>query len=145
MMTFARRPEWLLHGSLLGVSTVVVALAATMSVHQTSEVRLPGLPFSLPELCYFRATTGLNCPGCGLTRSFISLAHGELALAWHYNPGGVLFFPIVLFQIPYRAAQLLRVYRGLPSWNLGWLGHGVFMGLAAVLFVQWVAKFLSLW
>lgn len=140
-----RRRDWQLHFWLLLASTVVVALAATMNIHQSTEVRLLGIPYSLPELCYFRRGTGLNCPGCGLTRSFIALAHGELALAWHYNPAGVLFFPVVVFQIPYRLAQLLRLSRGLPSWNLGKLAHGVFAGLFLTLFVQWVAKLLSLW
>ena len=140
-----RRRDWRLHFWLLLASAAVITLAATMNIHQSAEVRLPGIPYSLPELCYFRRGTGLNCPGCGLTRSFISLAHGELALAWHYNPAGVMFFPVVVFQIPYRLAQLLRLSRGLPSWNLGKLAHGVFAGLFLTLFVQWVAKLLSLW
>ena len=134
-----------LHWFLLSVSSAVVLLAATMNIHQIVEVRLPWLPVSLPELCYFRRGTGFDCPGCGLTRSFISFAHGQLALAWHYNAAGALFFPVVVFQIPYRVAQLLRVRGGLPSWNLGTLAYGVFAGLFLTLFVQWVAKFLSLW
>lgn len=137
------RRAWHLHFWLLLVATVVVVLAATMNVHQSTEVRLPGVPISLPELCYFRRGVGLDCPGCGLTRSFISLAHGQPALAWHYNPAGVLFFPVVLFQIPYRVAQLLRVQRGWRSWNLGWLAQGVFAALFLTMFVQWAAKLLS--
>jgi hypothetical protein len=145
--TFAaqQRRACQLHLFLLTVSVVVVTLAATMSIHQASEVRLPWLPVSLPELCYFRFGTGIDCPGCGLTRSFIAFAHGEFHLSWIYNPAGALFFPVVAFQIPYRAAQLLRISRGLPSWNLGKVAYGVFAGLFLTLFVQWVAKLLSMW
>ena len=145
--TFAARQRraWQLHVFLLFVSSAVVLLATTMSVHQAKEVRLPWLPASLPELCFFRAGTGIDCPGCGLTRSFISFGHGQLLLSWSYNPAGALFFPVVAFQIPYRAAQLLRVQRGLPSWNLGNVAYGVFAGLFLTLFVQWVAKLLSIW
>jgi len=138
-----QRRAWHLHSFLLVVSAAVVLLAATMSIHQAKEVRLPWMPVSLPELCYFRAGTGIDCPGCGLTRSFIAFGHGQLLLAWHFNPAGALFFPVVAFQIPYRAAQLLRVRQGLPSWNLSTLAYGVFAGLFLTLLAQWVAKILS--
>jgi hypothetical protein len=116
-----------------------------MSVQQAKQVSLPGMSIPLPELCYFRRGTGLDCPGCGLTRSFISLAHGQFLLACQYNVAGVLFFPVVAFQIPYRAAQLLRLSRGLAPWDLGSLAPSLFTGLFIVMLVQWVAKLLSLW
>jgi hypothetical protein len=140
-----QRRAWHLHWFLLIAASIVVFLATFLNVHQATQVRLPWLQLPLPELCYFKVGTGIDCPGCGLTRSFISFAHGQFALAWHYNPAGALFFPVVAFQIPYRVAQLLRVSRGLPSWNLGKLAYGVFAGLFLTLLVQWVAKLLSLW
>lgn len=136
------RTDWSLHFWLLVVAVAVVALAACMNIHAVEEVRLPFTWFSLPELCYFRRTMGFGCPGCGLTRSFIAFAHGQLLTAWHYNPAGVLFFPVVVFQIPYRLAQLLRVRRGLRPWNLGTVAQGVFIALFIVLVVQWLAKLL---
>lgn len=141
----AQRRAWHLHWFLLIAASIVVFLAAVLNVHQATQVRIPWLQLPLPELCYFKVGTGIDCPGCGLTRSFISFAHGQLLLAWHYNPAGALFFPVVAFQIPYRVAQILRVSRGLPSWNLGKLAYGVFAGLFLTLLVQWVAKLLSLW
>jgi hypothetical protein len=47
----------------------------------------------LPVLCAFRRTTGLPCPGCGLTRSWSLAAHGDLsgALARHpFGPASLL-------------------------------------------------------
>ena len=38
-----------------------------------------------PELCPFRAMTGLPCPGCGLTRSWVALTHGDLSHAVALN------------------------------------------------------------
>ncbi len=39
----------------------------------------------LPSVCLFYHLTGQPCPGCGLTRSFVSLGHGDWhdALRWH--------------------------------------------------------------
>lgn len=44
-------------------------------------------PADLPALtlCPFRALTGLPCPGCGMTRAFCALGHGEWRDALRYN------------------------------------------------------------
>ncbi len=36
-------------------------------------------------VCPLHATTGLNCPGCGLTRGFHALFHGDVFGALHFN------------------------------------------------------------
>lgn len=49
--------------------------------------------FGIP-MCAMRDVLGLPCPGCGLTRSFIHLAHGDPAGAAVMNPFGLLLFPL---------------------------------------------------
>lgn len=44
-------------------------------------------------LCWFRRISGFPCPGCGLTRSVISLARGELVRSLEFHPFGVLVLP----------------------------------------------------
>jgi hypothetical protein len=46
----------------------------------------------LPSICLFYHLTGLPCPGCGLTRSFVSLGHGHLLEALHWHPLGPAIF-----------------------------------------------------
>lgn len=47
----------------------------------------------LPEgsTCGMKISTGLPCPGCGMTRSVENTFRGDLLTAWHYNPFGPLF------------------------------------------------------
>jgi hypothetical protein len=45
------------------------------------------------ETCGFLIVTRQPCPGCGLTRSVASVAHGRFALAWRQHPFGFLVFP----------------------------------------------------
>ncbi len=51
---------------------------------------------AMPSLCAFHNLTGLPCPGCGLTRSWVSMAHGHFAEAWMWHPLGPLMFALAL-------------------------------------------------
>jgi hypothetical protein len=48
-----------------------------------------------PSFCPFKIFTGLPCPGCGITRSVVTLLHGDLAASLHFHPLGV---PLVLLM-----------------------------------------------
>lgn len=43
---------------------------------------------TLPTFCWIRATTGHECPTCGLSRSFVALFHGEPGHAFRFHPVG---------------------------------------------------------
>lgn len=64
--------------------------------------------FDVPVLCTWRRLTGLPCPGCGLTRSFVLLAHGQVLAAFRANLLGPLVFLLVASQVPFRAWRLGR-------------------------------------
>lgn len=36
--------------------------------------------------CPLRAVTGIPCPGCGMTRAYLSLLRGDWQAAWQYHP-----------------------------------------------------------
>lgn len=56
----------------------------------------PASVVSGPGFCPFRQMTGWPCPGCGLTRSFVMLAHGDAAQAFSFNAFGPVFFAVGL-------------------------------------------------
>lgn len=49
-----------------------------------------------PVICPFRNLTGLPCPGCGLTRSWVYLTHGRLGDGFSANPFGAVAIALVL-------------------------------------------------
>jgi hypothetical protein len=68
-------------------------------------------------LCLFKYVTHLPCATCGLTRSFLSLAHGHWQEAFFYNPlGFLLYFGAIVFflmslLLPSQALLILRMLR----------------------------------
>lgn len=69
-----------------------------------------GLP-----LCQFKAITHLPCLGCGLTRSFIGMAHLRVGEAVFYHPFGAVLFPLVVLIAGLGAAPK-RVRERMATW-----------------------------
>ena len=54
--------------------------------------------------CIFHAVTGLNCPGCGVSRMGIALLHLDLRAAYLYNRCVLILSPMIavlLFRTAY--------------------------------------------
>lgn len=99
---------WFGDGLLLLICGTVVLLAAILT--PTPEfVEFFGT--RIPESCGYKRVLGMNCPGCGLTRSFTYMAHFSPLDAFRMNWIGPPFFLLVASQIPYRALRLLRGWR----------------------------------
>jgi hypothetical protein len=66
-------------------------------------------------VCPLFALTGIACPGCGLTRGFHSLFHGDIISAIDFNA----LIPVwaVIFAYVFVSLILLALRgRGLPMW-----------------------------
>lgn len=92
------------HGTMLLAAMVVVVLALMLEVAGDERVTLGGIP--LPPTCASRSLFDVDCPGCGLTRSFVLLAHGDWTGAWRMHRLGWLLAMLTLVQFPYRIAAL---------------------------------------
>lgn len=136
-----RRMHWI----FLIFSIVVVVSSMTMRIKEETRVTIPGTDVLVPELCMMKVMSGFPCAGCGMTRSFISLGHGDLMASWNYNPGGIVLFALIAFQIPYRILQLRRMKLHLPKLNWG-LGMVAVLILAVALgYARWLAQLMSYW
>jgi hypothetical protein len=125
-----RHRNWLL---LFGA---VFIAAFALDVRDDDRVAPRGLPSCpLPETCTTRSLFGIDCPGCGLTRSFIHLAHGEWAASLRSHRVGWVLAMAVLMQFPYRFAALIY----LKDQPLGARMPRIFGGfLIALLLGNWL-------
>ncbi|HHO51085.1 MAG TPA: DUF2752 domain-containing protein [Deltaproteobacteria bacterium] len=99
---------WFGEGFVIAVCAAIVVASMVMST-SAEVVTLFGQ--EVPVLCSFRRLTGVGCPGCGLTRSFVFVGHGRILEAFWMNPLGPLAYLAVAGQIPWRGYQLLRKAR----------------------------------
>ena len=98
----ARLPAsyWRACGVLLSLTTIFVIAALW---------RPPDEPQLI--LCPFRALTHLPCPGCGMTRAFCALAHGEFWQAVKFNALSPLLFLAAILAWARAAATIFRAER----------------------------------
>jgi len=78
--------QW--HPSTLLSVVAAASIAVSMALQPSA---LPQVP-----LCAFQNTTGLPCPGCGLTRAFCAIGHGDFAAAWAFHPFSFLLYALAL-------------------------------------------------
>lgn len=72
----------------------------------------------LLPLCPLYSLTGYACPGCGLTRGFHALFHGDALTALDFN--ALIPVWVVIFGYGFISLVLLAVRgRGLPMWPIG--------------------------
>lgn len=58
--------------------------------------------------CIFHLTTGLQCPGCGISRMFMALARGDILMAARYNLLVLCLLPFGAALACYKAWQYVR-------------------------------------
>lgn len=58
--------------------------------------------------CPFHVITGLQCPGCGVTRMCLALLRLDVSGAWKANPVLLLLLPLLGGLLGYRAVVYVR-------------------------------------
>jgi hypothetical protein len=90
--------------------------------------------------CLFKTFTGIPCPGCGLTRSFVSLCHLDFYSSFFHHPllllvlfsMGIAF--VARFGPPDRFSFIRRLSRSNAYWS-------VVLGLIVVVYIVRMALF----
>src|SRR5262245_48462805 len=85
-------------GAFLGVIVLAAVFLLSFFLTVPAVEKIP--------LCFFHSVTHLECPGCGLLRSFISISHGHWVRAVRWNALGPLVY---LFLIIYLIKSLVEL------------------------------------
>ncbi len=111
-----------------GVPSAPVALASAGALFAACLLSPSDAPHG-PVVCPFRLVTGLPCPGCGLTRAWVFLAHGRVGDAVSANPFALVTLPAAVVLL---AAVMVALVRRRPLPDLGGtLRHPATIGLVA--------------
>jgi hypothetical protein len=96
-------------------------------------------PASLPPftICLFHRLTGLDCPGCGLTRAFLSAGRGHWSEAFALNPLGPLAW---LWTVWLFLMNGVRLATGRPAPRIGIRPFGAG---AVLLLLVWIVRVVS--
>src|SRR5258708_2533362 len=91
-------------------------------------------------VCVFKSLTGLDCPGCGLTRSFCALSHGHLAKAFYFNKLGPILY-VVFAAVWLRALFILLKLKAASTYATIILTRFPLAKIGLVVFgAYWVAR-----
>jgi hypothetical protein len=95
--------EGVYHAVLLSICAAALALSLVLRP-DADGLSLFGYPW--PWHCWLHDTFGIKCALCGLSRSFCSLAHGDIVASLGFHPLGPVVFALFCLQIPYRLYAL---------------------------------------
>lgn len=84
-----------------------MAAALIAAIYYISGWKIPQYP------CVMRTILGLYCPGCGGTRSFIYLLHGQVLKSLFYHP--VVPYAIVILFFYMGSQTIMRLTKGKVS------------------------------
>lgn len=119
-----------------GVGSLLVLIAAALLPPPTPGGGSAHL-LGIPTLCPLRATTGIPCPGCGITRALCLCCHGRFTEAITiYHPLAPLVFAWLLAAATYGVLYK----KPLPEHWLSRLAYTT-VGLTILL---WIARLLHI-
>lgn len=93
-------------------------------------------------VCLFHRLTGLDCPGCGMTRGVHAALQGRFGEAFRFNPLGMLVLPVSAVWL---AAITPAWLRGNPPPDRLRIGWRAACGLLVLLVGYWILRNLPLW
>ena len=89
-----------------------------------------------PFYCWLHETFGIRCALCGMSRSFSSLAHGDIGASFAFHHLGPLLFAVFCLEIPYRLYALVIQPRAVDRRLVK--GHvGIMVLLCAAILCDW--------
>lgn len=94
------RVDRIYHVTLFVIALLATTLPFVLAIDADGRVAAGGM--RLRGFCLARDVFDTPCPGCGLTRAFVRIAHGDWAAAFEMNRLGFAMFLLLALQVPWR-------------------------------------------
>ena len=133
------RNETILHVLFLSMASLILLMSVLMRSEGQTAVFLPGTNSPMPETCTSRRLIGIDCPGCGMTRAFISISRGQFSRAWQFNPASFVVYAFVALQIPWHGLQIYRLRKKQRPIQWNWI-YLTPIAVVVVLVLNWLWK-----
>jgi hypothetical protein len=137
------RSEITLHTVFATFAAIVILLSIFMRHDGPESVFLPGLNVPMPEICSSRRVLGVDCPGCGLTRSFIAISHGDVSRAWRLNRASIAVYLFVAIQVPWHLLQIWFLKKRGRALEFNAL-YSLPILIASLLLINWILKLIGI-
>jgi hypothetical protein len=124
-------------GTHIVVLSICVATLAGAFLLRPAEDGLSLFGCRWPFCCWLHETLGIRCGLCGLSRSFCSLARGDIAAGLHFHRLGPAVFALFCLEIPYRLVALAAGSRGIDA-KWARLHLSVVALVCAAILVNWM-------
>jgi len=121
---------------LIGLLVCATVLAAAF-VLRPHEEGLSLFGYRWPFYCWLHETLGVNCALCGMSRSFCSLAHGNLGASLGFHPLGPFLFAILCIEVTYRLYAVAILPRAIDC-RLSRVHTGVVVFLCVAIMCNWL-------
>jgi len=123
--------RWLRWGGAVLAVALLVALVLLFRFNPSQHTFYP--------VCVFHRITGWQCPGCGGLRAVHHLLHGDLIMAFRFNPLFVLALPVAAWL------GIRRLWRGARATPTSHRAQARWAWTAlAILIVFWIVRNLPL-
>ncbi len=109
-------------------------LACLLYRHGPSASWFPG--------CLFHRFTGLDCPGCGMTRAAHASLHGRFGEAFRFNPVGMVLVSAALLGL---GLELIGWMRGTALPVRFQIGRRGAWWLFGIVMVFWILRNIPIW
>lgn len=83
--------------SLIAILCVMLIASLAYIDHETAYIEAFNNKPIMIGKCWYRDNFGIECPSCGLTRSFISIENFNLKQAFSYNRIGFFVYLLMIF------------------------------------------------
>ncbi len=125
---------WLLSAKLLQIViyTIFFSLFVSSVLYYWKGIDLNNT-LSHVILCPFKYLTGFECPGCGMTRAFISISQLKFYDALKYN---FISYPLIFSMVIYLTRYKDRFYALFLKYRLEYLS-------LIVIFIFWIYRLIK--